>query len=90
VYVAYWDQVINACVALRRRRLAMSPPPAFDPGRDIDGLDRRARSRTNFACGRKPGALFEVLGNRVWNEPGPNRIHVPVAIASLLMGIEAV
>ena len=37
----------------------------------------------------RPGALLEVLGDRLGNESGPDGIHVPVAIAALLMGIEA-
>jgi hypothetical protein len=71
-----------------RRDRNRSQPPAFDTRRDIHGVDWRARSRTVFARSR-PGALLEMLGDRVGNESGPDRLHVPVATAALLMSIEA-
>jgi hypothetical protein len=33
--------------------------------------------------------MFEVLGGRVGNESGSHGIHMPIAIAALLMSIEA-
>ena len=62
-----------------------STPHASEPGGDINGLDDCLGCRAPLTCGKEPCALLKMLDNRVGDEPGSDRIHVPVAIAALLV-----
>ena len=57
------------------------------PGRNIDRFGARL-GRISFACGGGPSAVIEMFADRIRDEPGSHRIHMPVAISALLMRIE--
>ena len=48
---------------------SQSPPPAFNPGRDIHEFGRCFGSRTYFACGGRPSTLLKMVGNPVAYHP---------------------
>ena len=68
--------------------LSRLAPPAFDSGSYINGLDRAFGCRARFVGSSRPSALIKMRSDRVGDEPGSHRIHVPVALRALLMGIE--
>src|SRR5271169_3852690 len=62
-----------------------SAPHAFEPRADIHGLHSRFSRRTSLARSGWPCALLEMLSDGVRNKPRAYRVHMPVAVATLLI-----